>query len=318
MKYEAVQGTQRRKGEVEVEVEERRESFVQGAEGQEWVGWVLVKGAKRQLRLKKKERKLLPSTLEQEEGLGACKSLPWERERRGQGLWLCSYLLLPVWGSECIVFQPVSSSVIQTHYDMEWIWSQDIQPEEKYQKRSQRGEGVTLTGRNDNLCIDVSLHPYSRVWWRCSSHLRGLHHLWEHFHSRLLRHPNRLVKVKFRHPIVSSFCGCCLFRHTCLLPGSSRSNCLQLGFLSNKLPSQGAGCVEKPQQEAITPNMTDRIFSRSLGVFLSESELGLSLGHSFLGFFCRCNQWFNNIIGHRRKFAWIRKKYILIQIIILY
>lgn len=76
MKYEAVQGTQRRKGEVEVEVEERRESFVQGAEGQEWVGWVLVKGAKRQLGLKKKERKLLPSTLEQEEGPGACKSLP--------------------------------------------------------------------------------------------------------------------------------------------------------------------------------------------------------------------------------------------------
>lgn len=56
--------------EGKVEVEERRAGRVLfGAGGKRW-------GGKRQLWLKKKERKLLPNTVEQEEGLGARKSLP--------------------------------------------------------------------------------------------------------------------------------------------------------------------------------------------------------------------------------------------------
>lgn len=66
--------------EGKVEVEERRAGRVLfGAGGKRWGG------GKRQLWLKKKERKLLPNTVEQEEGLGAANHSP-ERERGGQGL----------------------------------------------------------------------------------------------------------------------------------------------------------------------------------------------------------------------------------------
>lgn len=97
MKYEAVQGTQRRGGGGggggSGGEETRAGRVLFGAGGQELGREV---GYKRQLSLKKKERKLLPNTVEQEEGLGAHKSLPLERKRRAGLVIVQRYLLLPV------------------------------------------------------------------------------------------------------------------------------------------------------------------------------------------------------------------------------
>lgn len=73
--------------EGEVGVEERRaERVLFGAGG----------GGQETTRLKKNERKLLPNTVEQEEGLSAHKSLPRERKRKAGLVIVQRYLLLPV------------------------------------------------------------------------------------------------------------------------------------------------------------------------------------------------------------------------------
>lgn len=102
-------------GEGGREGEEGRESFVR-CWGQ--IGGVGGWGGN----LAKKERKkLLPNTVEQEEGLGARKSFPWKRKRRdGLAIVQEHYLLLPVWRRLSVSsssWSLVSYSVIQRNYE---------------------------------------------------------------------------------------------------------------------------------------------------------------------------------------------------------